>query len=390
MPENRAYLDWNASAPLLPAARAAMLAVLDGCANPSSVHREGRAMRAAVEAARRNVAAMAGAAAENVVFTSGATEAASTLLTPDWLRGREPIKVSRLHVCAADHPCTLGGGRFAADRVMRLPVDGDGVLDLDVLRAALEADAKADGPPLVAVHAANNETGVVQPWEAVAAVVHEKGGLLVLDAVQAAAKLSLAGMLDHADHIILSAHKIGGPKGAGAFVSRAGAPMPRALVSGGGQERGFRAGTENVAAIAGFGAAAGEAAAQLAGMGRVAAMRARFEAVLRRHAADVVIHGGGALRLANTSFFSIPGIKAETAQMAFDLAGVALSAGSACSSGKVGPSHVLAAMGRGNGAAALRVSIGPETAERDLALFEEALREVVRRRVATRAAEEAA
>lgn len=390
MPDNRAYLDWNASAPLLPAARAAMLAVIDACANPSSVHLEGRAARAAVEAARRDVASLAGGAAENVVFTSGATEAASTLLTPDWVRGRDPMRFSRLYVCAADHPCTLSGGRFAGDRVTRLPVDGNGVLELDALRAAVTAHSPADGPPLVAVHAANNETGVVQPWEEVGAIVHEAGGLLVLDAVQAAAKLPLDDVLDHADHVILSAHKIGGPKGAGCFVSRAGAPMPHALVRGGGQERGFRAGTENVAGIAGFGAAAAEAATRLQAMERVAGMRGRFETVLRRHAADAVIHGSRAVRLPNTSFFLIPGIPAETAQMAFDLAGVALSAGSACSSGKVGPSHVLAAMGWGSGAAALRVSIGPETAEGDLALFEEALQKVVRRRAAIPPAEKAA
>lgn len=389
MAAERAYLDWNASAPLLPAAREAFLRALDVPANPSSVHGEGRAARRMVEAARESVASLLGAAAEAVMFTSGATEAASTLLTPDWTRGREPFRFARLYVCAADHPCTLSGGRFAPGEVTVLPVDADGMLRPEDLSEALAVHDGADGPPLVAVHAANNETGVIQPWAEIGALVHAAGGLLVLDAVQAAGRLPLEGMLEHADFAILSSHKIGGPKGAGAFVGRDGAPMPRPLVTGGGQERGFRAGTENVAALAGFGAAADAVRERLGAVEAVAALRNRFEAAVLRLAPDAVIHGPASRRLANTTFFSIPGLKAETAQMGFDLAGVALSAGSACSSGKVGRSHVLKAMGIEAGEGALRVSIGPETSERELGLFERALERLVRRRSAMPGAEAA-
>lgn len=379
MADRRAYLDWNASAPLLPAARATMLDAMDG-ANPSSVHAEGRAARQAVERARRQVAALVGVRDAEVVFTSGATEAASTLLTPHWTRASEPLFFSRVYVCAADHPATLRGGRFAPEQISLLPVDADGLIRLDALREALARHDAAEGAALVAVHAANNETGVVQPWAEVGALARAHGAVLVLDAVQAAGRLPLSDMLDQADAVILSSHKIGGPQGAGAFVVRPGAPMPRALVTGGGQERGFRAGTENAAAIAGFGAAAQAAGERLERAEAVAAMRDHFEVSLLRLVPDVVIHGAGAPRLPNTSFFSIPALKAETAQMAFDLAGVALSAGSACSSGKVGPSHVLKAMGVEAAEGALRISIGPETDEPELALFEGALERLVRRR----------
>src|SRR5262245_28531108 len=188
MAERRAYLDHNASAPLLPSARAAMLAALDVDGNPSSVHAEGRAARRIVEEARRLVAALVGATAEHVVFTSGATEAATTLLTPDWQMGRGALRMSRLYVAASDHPCLLSGGRFAKDRVASLPVGADGVLRLDVLRAALAAHDRSDGLPLVAVHAANNETGVIQPVAEIARLVSDAGGVLVVDAVQAAGR----------------------------------------------------------------------------------------------------------------------------------------------------------------------------------------------------------
>jgi len=317
---------------------------------------------------------------ENVVFTSGATEGAAMLLSPEWMEGRTPFRFSRLYVSAADHPCVLKGGRFPTDQITVLPVMGDGLLDLAALDAALSGHDRAEGPPLVATHAANNETGVVQPWRDIAAVVRAAGGVFMLDAVQAAGRLPLDMSAGEADFMILSSHKIGGPKGAGAVMSRTNRMMPRPLITGGGQERGFRAGTENVPAIAGFGAAAELAARQLEGMGGVAALRDRFEAALIGLAPDAVIHGRSAPRLPNTMFFSVPGIKAETAQIVFDLAGVALSAGSACSSGKVGPSHVLKAMGVETGEGALRVSIGRETGEAELSRFERALRTVVAKR----------
>lgn len=380
MAASRAYLDHNASAPLLPAARDAMLAALEVDANPSSVHSEGRAARRLVETARREVAALVGGDPANVIFTSGATEAASFLLTPDWRMGRSPLAISRLIVCAADHPATLNGGHFPTERVTRIGVDADGLIDLDALHAALAAHDLASGTVLVEVHLANNETGVLQPADRIAAICRAAGAILVLDAVQAAGRVRLDMSAGLADFLVLSAHKLGGPKGAGAVVSAGGVLMPVPLVRGGGQEHGHRAGTENVAAIAGFGAAARVAADRLADIAQVRALRDRFEATILDLVPDAVIFGREAPRLPNTTFFAIPGTKAETAQIAFDLEGVALSAGSACSSGKVGPSHVLAAMGHGAYGGALRVSIGHETGENDLDAFAAALRKLAARR----------
>nr|WMC99369.1 cysteine desulfurase family protein [Aminobacter aminovorans] len=376
----RAYLDYNASAPLLPAARAAVVAALEVGANPSSVHSEGRAARKIIEDARRDVAALVGARPEHVVFTSGATEAATTLLSPDWRMGRGAVRMSRLYVTEADHPCVLNGGRFPAERLTRLGVDGDGIVDLVGLEAALAAHDKSEGLPLVAIHAANNETGVIQPIRAIAELVKVAGGVLVLDAVQAAGRIPLDMSEGYADYLILSSHKIGGPKGAGAIVAQADLMMPAPLVTGGGQEKGHRGGTENLPAISGFGAAARTALDGLAGIGEVRAMRDRLEETVLRLVSDAEIFGKAVERLANTTFFAIPGIKAETAQIAFDLAGVALSAGSACSSGKVGPSHVLKAMGFADNLGALRVSIGRQTSEADVEKFETALAALLSRR----------
>ncbi len=380
MAATRAYLDYNASAPLLPAARAAMVAALDVAANPSSVHAEGRAARRLIEDARRDVAALVNAKPEHVVFTSGATEAASTLLTPDWQMGRGAVRMSRLYVCEADHPCLLNGGRFPAAQVTRIGVDANGIADLDALAAALAAHDKAEGLPLVAIHAANNETGVIQPVEAIAAIVKAAGGILVVDAVQAAGRIPLDMSAAYADYLILSSHKIGGPKGVGAIVAASDLMMPKPLVNGGGQEKGHRGGTENLAAIAGFGAAARQALAALNDVDALARRRDEIETIIKTLVPDAEIFGTGAPRLANTTFFAIPGIKAETAQIAFDLAGVALSAGSACSSGKVGPSHVLKAMGYGDSLGALRVSIGHATSAEDIELFRTALAAIAARR----------
>ncbi|MGB3539006.1 MAG: cysteine desulfurase family protein [Mesorhizobium sp.] len=378
MAARRAYLDYNASAPLLSAAREAMLAAMDEAANPSSVHAEGRAARRIVEAARRDVAALVNGKPEHVVFTSGATEAATTLLTPDWQMGRAALRMGRLYVCEADHPCVLNGGRFAAAQVTRIGVDADGIVRLDALVEALGRHDKAEGLPLVAIHAANNETGVIQPLEKIAAVVKAAGGVLVVDAVQAAGRIPLDIAAGYADYLILSSHKIGGPQGAGAIVAAADLMMPKPLVNGGGQEKGHRGGTENLPAIAGFGAAARLALAGLAGIEAVRAKRDEIEAMIVALVPDAEIFGRAAGRLANTTFFAIPAMKAETAQIAFDLAGIALSAGSACSSGKVGPSHVLKAMGHAD-AGALRVSVGASTPPEDIELFRQALTAIAAR-----------
>lgn len=380
MAEPRVYLDYNASAPLLAVARAAMLAALDGVGNASSVHGEGRAARRLVEEARADVAALVGGRPEHVVFTSGATEAASTLLTPDWRLGRSPLRMSRLYVSAADHPCILSGGRFPAEQVSRIGVDGNGILDLAALETALAAHDRNDGLPIVAVHAANNETGVLQPVGRISDLVKAAGGVLVVDAVQAAGRIPLDIIGACGDFLILSAHKIGGPKGVGAFVGKADLMMPIPLVTGGGQEKGFRAGTENLSGITGFGAAARYAASALERVEAVRLKRDMIEAAIFRAVPDAQIFGGAVERLANTVFFAVPGIKAETAQIAFDLAGIAVSAGSACSSGKVGPSHVLKAMGVSQPEGGLRVSIGEATGEGEIERFAAVLARLAARR----------
>ncbi|HEY4191887.1 MAG TPA: cysteine desulfurase family protein [Mesorhizobium sp.] len=378
MAARRAYLDYNASAPLLPVARQAMLAALDASANPSSVHAEGRAARQMIEAARRSVAALVNGRPDHVVFTSGATEAASMLLTPDWRMGRAALRMGHLYVCEADHPCLLNGGRFPAEQLSRIGVDGEGIVRLDELAGALASHDKANGLPLVAIHAANNETGVIQPVEKISAIVKAAGGVLVLDAAQAAGRIPLDIAAGYADCLILSAHKMGGPQGAGAIVAAADLMMPAPLIAGGGQEKGHRGGTENLAAIAGFGAAAQFALAGLVTVETVRQLRDEFEATVAALLPDAEFFGRGAARLANTTFFAIPGMKAETVQIAFDLAGVALSAGSACSSGRVGPSHVLKAMGHEN-LGAVRVSIGPQTDAVDIEMFRSALAAIAAR-----------
>jgi len=361
----RIYLDWNATAPLRGEARAAALAALEVNGNPSSVHGEGRAARRLVEQAREQVAALVGAESRNVVFTSGGTEANMLALVP-----REPRQ--RLLASAIEHPSVLAGGRFPAGSVEHLSVSGDGQIDL----AALEQRLAALGSPvLVSIMAANNETGVVQPVSQAARLVHSAGGLLHVDAVQAAGRIACDITAMGGDLLTLSAHKIGGPKGVGALIGRTGLDAVKPLITGGGQERGARAGTENVAGIAGFGAAAAAARTALAAeASRMAALRDRLENGLRAVSPGIVVFGTQAERLPNTTLFAVPGMKAETAVIAFDLEGVAVSAGAACSSGKVQASHVLAAMGVPPqlARAAVRVSLGPTTTESDVDRFIEA------------------
>ena len=373
----RAYLDHNATSPLRGPARAKMLDTLRASGNPSSVHAEGRAARALVEAAREKVAALVGGRARNVIFTSGATEALALALSGRW-RGPEGAP-PRLLLSATEHVAALEGHGFGESAEI-LPVDASGVLDLATLHAAL---AGSQGPVLLCLQAANNETGVLQPVAAVAEKVHAAGGLLVCDAVQAAGRIACTFETTDADMLIVSSHKLGGPLGAGALVLReASLTCERPLIRGGGQERGFRAGTENVAAIAGFGAAADDVAAHVdEEAARLTELRAKLEAEVLRLAPTATIFGTAAPRLPNTTAFAIPGLAAETALMAFDLARIALSSGSACSSGKVRRSHVLAAMGVSDDVArgALRASLGWTTTEADVAAFSTALAEILAR-----------
>jgi len=349
-----AYLDWNATAKLRPEAQAAVTAALDVTGNPSSVHGAGRAARRLIEDARDKVAALVGVTARDVVFTSGGTEANMLALSP--ALGAE------LLVSAIEHPSVRSGGRFAAAE--DIAVTAAGVVDL----VALERQLAGRLRPLVSLMLANNETGVIQPVAEAAALVHAAGGLLHVDAVQGPGRIACDFKALGADLMTLSSHKIGGPQGVGALIRRDGLTLD-SQIKGGGQERGARAGTENVAGIAGFGAAA-EAARRgwTAEAARMAALRDRLEAGIKAVAPKAVIFGAEAARLPNTTLFSVPGMKAETAVIAFDLEGVAVSSGAACSSGKVSPSHVLAAMGAAPELArgAIRVSLGYATTDEDV------------------------
>lgn len=379
--ETRTYLDANSTHPLLPQARLAMVDALELPGNPSSVHEEGRAARRVIEESRRAVAAVVNAKPEHVTFTSGATEAANLLLTPNWQLGRSRLAMGRLYVCAADHPCTLAGGQFETDQITILPVLPSGELALAALEAALAAHDKSTGLPLVAVHHANNETGVIQPIGAIAAIVKAHGGMLIVDTVQSFGRIPIDITTGCGDFLIISSHKIGGPKGAGAFIGVTDLMMPVPLLRGGGQEKGRRSGTEALPAIAGFGAAAKLLPGRLERASELAAMRNRIEAVIKAAAPDAVFHGHhAAARLPNTTFFSYPGMNAETLQIAFDLQNISVSAGSACSSGKVGPSHVLKAMGIAGQEGAIRVSVFLETSGNDIDRFADALSVIVARR----------
>ena len=364
----RVYLDWNATAPLRPQARAAIAAALHVTATPSSVHAEGRAARALVEKARGEVASLVGAEAKNVTFTSGATETNVLALTPAITVGGRKVERDRLFISSIEHASVLGGGRFAAAQVEQLPVTGEGVVDLAALKGAIAGATR----PLVSVMQANNETGVIQPIRAIADIVHAADGVLHVDAVQCAGRIDCDIEALGADLLTVSSHKLGGPQGAGALVRRGDIHIAEPLLKGGGQERGQRAGTENVAAIAGFGAACVAAqTARKADAIRMAALRDRLEAGILALIPDAVVFGSATARLPNTTLFGVAGMKAETAIIAFDLNGIAVSSGSACSSGKVQLSHVLTAMGIAPSLArgAIRVSLGWETTEGEVEKF---------------------
>ncbi|WP_246731710.1 cysteine desulfurase family protein [Methylocapsa sp. S129] len=368
----RSYLDFNATAPLRAEAREACVAAFELAGNPSSIHGEGRAARAVVEQARAAVGELAGVSPRGITFVASGTEAANLVLTPAIAGLRAPLK--RLIVSAGEHSCVLKGHRFAPSMVETAPLRDDGRIDLDALAQAVARD---DGPVMLALQGANNETGIIQPVAEAAALVHAAGGIVVCDVVQLAGRAPCTAGALGADFLILSAHKLGGPKGAGALVAASpeiGVAEP--LLRGGGQERGLRAGTENVAAIAGFGAAARAAMAELADEpARLAKLREGLAAHIARAAPDAVIFGLGVARLSNTLCFAIPGIGAETLMIALDLAGVAVSSGAACSSGKVARSHVLDAMrvDPALGAGAIRLSLGWSSDETDVAHFGEAI-----------------
>lgn len=352
-------------------ARARLIELMARPGNGSSVHAEGRAARAVIEQARRAVAQLVGADAKGVTFCSGGTEAANTVLTPAWTLFGKPCPLDRLLVSAVEHPAVARGGRFPAERVEVIPVDGNGIVDLAALERRLAELTVAGERALISVMTANNETGVIEPLAEVVRIARAHGALVHTDAVQAAGKLPLDIDALGVDVLTLSAHKIGGGQGVGAIVRGRNGFAFAPLLTGGGQEQWARAGTENVAGIGAFGAAAEAALGDLADMPALAARRDRLAAIIRALAADAVVFGEAVPRLANTLCFAVPGVVAETAVIAFDLNGVALSSGSACSSGKVTASPVLTAMGvdgslvRGG----LRLSIGVETTDAEIDEF---------------------
>ncbi len=354
------YLDYNASAPVRPEAKAALADALALTGNASSVHRFGRLARRRLEDAREAVAALVGARAERVVFTSGGTESNNLALCG---AGR-----ARSLVSAGEHDSVLNAAAEAA----RVPLSRDGRVDLAALAERLDEDPQ---PTLVSVMLANNETGVIQPIAEVVEMARASGALVHCDAVQAAGKIPVDMAALGVDLMSLSAHKLGGPQGVGALVVAEGIELA-AQLRGGGQERRARPGTENLPGIAGFGAAAAAAGAGLESMAALAGLRDGMERRLRALAPELEVYGAAAPRLPNTSCFAAPGLTAETQVMALDLAGIAIGAGAACSSGKVTPSHVLAAMGAGAGAAeagaAIRVSLGWDSEPEDIERFLEA------------------
>ncbi|MER0237802.1 cysteine desulfurase family protein [Fulvimarina sp. MAC8] len=369
---NRIYLDHNASAPLRPEAREALVAAL-GSANPSSVHAEGRAARALVEDARRAVADLVGCNPGEVTFTSGASEAANMALSPEWLiEGKRQVHEA-LAVLRTDHSAFIEGGRFDAESITLIDVDRDGVIRTDSLSAWLEA---VDGVPAVlAIGLANSESGVIQDIAWLADKLEGRDIRLAVDASQYAGRLPLDFDTCPADALILSSHKLGGPKGVGAIVLKSTSTRPFPLIRGGGQEKGRRSGTEPVAEIAGFGAAVRAAKFELRNDdGRMGRLRDMMENAATERSPETTVLGRNAHRLPNTSAFLTPGLKSETAQIGLDLAGLAVSAGSACSSGKVGKSHVVAAMAEAGldvdpADGAVRVSFGRQTNEEDLMRF---------------------
>lgn len=367
--DRRVYLDHNANSPLRPQAKAAMLAAMEYAGVASSVHGEGRAARKRIEAARAEVAALVGVEGTAVTFTSGASEANATVLTPHWQLGRDTRAFDRLLVAGTEHVSVLRGARFPADRIEALPVHSNGLLDVDWLETRLRACAGDGERVLVSVMLANNETGVIQPLATIAALVHAHGGSLHSDVSQAAGKIGVNAVALGIDLLTLSGHKIGGPQGIGALVVvNPALHLREALVQGGGQEKGLRAGTENTAAIAGFGAAAKAVAAELSSeVARLGQLRNGLEAAL----GSVTVFGKDSDRLPNTLLFARDGVAAEAALIALDLGGVAVSSGSACSSGKVGQSHVLAAMGVLGDLArcAIRVSLGWNSCADDVSRF---------------------
>jgi len=369
------YLDHNASAPLLPEARDAVVAALTLTGNPSSVHGHGRALRGLIDDARSNVAKLAGATREQVVFTGSATEA----ITQAIVGGAKALAVDGIVVSGGEHTAVLKAAEATGLPVTTVGLDADGRIEVSEIAAAMARVDQVGARLLVAVHLVNNETGVIQPIDRIEVLVGASQHYLFVDAVQALGKITLEFAARPPDMMAVSAHKIGGPAGVGALLVKGHADQVR-LIPGGGQETGRRGGTESAALIAGFGAAAA-AFPDKFNAADSARLIEKAELGLRALAPDLVIFGEPADRIANTSNFAVPGLKNAVAMMGLDLMGISISSGSACSSGKVGPSHVLRAIGvpAELGEGAMRLSVGWNSTERDIEVFLDGFSEVLER-----------
>ncbi len=330
----RIYCDYNATAPLRPEAAEAMTAALGLTGNPSSVHAEGRRVRAVVERAREQMAAAIGACRDDIAFTGGGTEAVNAAITGAQKAAPDAV----LLASALEHEAV-----WTLPRAGEIAVQASGVVDLEDVQRRVEEVLRRGQRPFVSLMLVNNETGVIQPVAEAAEIVHRAGGLIHCDAIQGLGKVAASVFDLDVDYLSVSGHKIGGPQGVGAFYVKPGAPF-QAATTGGGQEFGRRAGTENVAGIAGLGAAVSSAVGALSSYEALRVPRDRMEARLKAAAPGLVVHGENSPRVAGVSCFGVEGLASETQIMGLDLAGFALSAGSACSSGKVKPSRVLTAM----------------------------------------------
>lgn len=352
---NSIYLDYNATAPIRPEVLALVSEVMGGVGNASSVHAHGRTARKYVEDARVQVAALCGVESEQVIFTSGATESNNTIL--------HGYKNKRVLISAIEHPAILE----SAPNAETIPVTSDGVIDMAIFEKMLN---EGEPPTLVSVMLVNSETGVIQPVAEIAKMAHEKGALFHTDAVQGAGRLDLNMAKLGVDVMSLSAHKMSGPQGVGAIITRENLTLPKFML-GGGQEKNCRAGTHNTAGIAGMGLAAELAQKNLAQYENITKLRDKLESDIRKISSSAVIYGADAPRVGNTSNIGLPGMPAETQLMALDLDGICVSSGSACSSGSFKPSHVLSAMGTSEEEAksALRISLGWATTQSDIDAF---------------------
>lgn len=370
MIDNRHYMDYNATVPLSLEIKKKVIESLDLFGNPSSVHKEGRLVKKALQEARFYISKLSHCPIENLYFTSGASEAASTLLTPYYTHGKNPVFMSHLYVGASEHPSILRGGQFKAENISILPIDKNGLIDQNYLEGCLKAHDLSKGFPLVAIQAANGETGIMQKTLNLKNIIHRYSGIFIVDASQILGKKKIESLEQLGDFFIGSAHKIGGLKGCGFWGGQSGLLAPKPLIKAGGQEKGLRGGTEAVLPILSAGFAAKSVLSFIEEEeNRLTKIRDEMEFFLKKNIKNIKIYGENVFRLPNTSFFSIKNVQAETLQIAADLSGFSISAGAACSSGKVEANKTLIAFGEDGREGAIRISLGWATTAQSVENF---------------------